>query len=111
MAVPRLTVVRPAGVVSLTARTVSQLSARRLDDPAGRSYHSITSHTLHADFATRLALVREEQAMVNRRVTGTRSRVIHLINPKTDSLTTRPLYLNRALYWRRAFRATATRWC
>ena len=27
-----------------------------------------------------------------------RSRVIHLINPKTDSLTTRPLYLNRALY-------------
>ena len=36
--------------------------------------------------------------MVNRLVTGTRSRVIHLINPKTDSLTTRPLYLNRALY-------------
>lgn len=36
--------------------------------------------------------------MVNRRVTGTRSRVIHLINPKTDSLTTRPVYLNRALY-------------
>jgi radical SAM superfamily enzyme YgiQ (UPF0313 family) len=27
-----------------------------------------------------------------------RQRVIHLINPKTDSLTTRPLYLNRALY-------------
>jgi radical SAM superfamily enzyme YgiQ (UPF0313 family) len=27
-----------------------------------------------------------------------RHRVIHLINPKTDSLTTRPLYLNRALY-------------
>ncbi|MGZ5905848.1 MAG: B12-binding domain-containing radical SAM protein [Reyranella sp.] len=27
-----------------------------------------------------------------------RTRVIHLINPKTDSLTTRPLYLNRALY-------------
>jgi radical SAM superfamily enzyme YgiQ (UPF0313 family) len=27
-----------------------------------------------------------------------RSRVIHLINPKTDSLTTRPIYLNRALY-------------
>ena len=27
-----------------------------------------------------------------------RSRIIHLINPKTDSLTTRPLYLNRALY-------------
>lgn len=27
-----------------------------------------------------------------------RSRVIHLINPKTDSLTTRPVYLNRALY-------------
>ena len=27
-----------------------------------------------------------------------RSRVIHLINPKTDSLTTRPLYMNRALY-------------
>ena len=26
------------------------------------------------------------------------SRVIHLINPKTDSLTTRPLYLKRALY-------------
>ena len=26
------------------------------------------------------------------------SRVIHLINPKTDSLTTRPLYMNRALY-------------
>ena len=25
-------------------------------------------------------------------------RVIHLINPKADSLTTRPLYLNRALY-------------
>ena len=36
--------------------------------------------------------------MVNRRVTGKRSRIIHLINPKTDSLTTRPLYLNRALY-------------
>ena len=36
--------------------------------------------------------------MVNRRVTGTRPGVIHLINPKTDSLTTRPLYLNRALY-------------
>ena len=27
-----------------------------------------------------------------------RHRVIHLINPKTDSLTTRPMYLNRALY-------------
>lgn len=27
-----------------------------------------------------------------------RHRVIHLINPKTDSLTTRPLYMNRALY-------------
>ena len=27
-----------------------------------------------------------------------RSRIIHLINPKTDSLTTRPVYMNRALY-------------
>ena len=27
-----------------------------------------------------------------------RHRVIHLINPRTDSLTTRPMYLNRALY-------------
>ena len=27
-----------------------------------------------------------------------RHRVIHLINPKTHSLTTRPLYFNRALY-------------
>ena len=27
-----------------------------------------------------------------------RSRVIHLVNPKTDSLTTRPLYMKRALY-------------
>jgi radical SAM superfamily enzyme YgiQ (UPF0313 family) len=27
-----------------------------------------------------------------------RTRVIHLINPKTDSITTRPLYLKRALY-------------
>jgi len=27
-----------------------------------------------------------------------RTRVIHLINPKTDSFTTRPLYMNRALY-------------
>jgi radical SAM superfamily enzyme YgiQ (UPF0313 family) len=27
-----------------------------------------------------------------------RTRVIHLVNPKTDSITTRPLYLNRALY-------------
>ena len=27
-----------------------------------------------------------------------RVRVIHLINPRTDSLTTRPLYLDRALY-------------
>jgi radical SAM superfamily enzyme YgiQ (UPF0313 family) len=27
-----------------------------------------------------------------------RHRLIHLINPKTDSLTTRPLYFNRALY-------------
>src|SRR5262245_63495897 len=27
-----------------------------------------------------------------------RSRVIHLINPKTESLTTIPLYFNRALY-------------
>lgn len=27
-----------------------------------------------------------------------RSHTIHLINPKTDSLTTRPVYLNRALY-------------
>src|SRR5689334_7560501 len=26
------------------------------------------------------------------------TRIIHLINPKTDSLTTRPLYLRRALY-------------
>src|SRR5215470_6319370 len=32
------------------------------------------------------------------RVTDMRHRVIHLINPKTESLTTRPLYLNRALY-------------
>src|SRR3984885_3730315 len=37
-----------------------------------------------------------------------RSRVIHLINPKTDSLTTRPLYMNRALYSPLAgFRAVA----
>ncbi len=27
-----------------------------------------------------------------------RTRVIHLINPKTNSLTTRPMYFNRALY-------------
>lgn len=27
-----------------------------------------------------------------------RTRLIHLINPKTDSLTTRPIYLKRALY-------------
>jgi radical SAM superfamily enzyme YgiQ (UPF0313 family) len=27
-----------------------------------------------------------------------RTRIIHLINPKTDSLTTRPIYFNRALY-------------
>jgi radical SAM superfamily enzyme YgiQ (UPF0313 family) len=27
-----------------------------------------------------------------------RTRIIHLVNPKTDSLTTRPIYLNRALY-------------
>ena len=27
-----------------------------------------------------------------------RHRIIHLINPKADSLTTRPLYFNRALY-------------
>lgn len=27
-----------------------------------------------------------------------RSRLIHLVNPKTDSLTTRPVYMNRALY-------------
>jgi radical SAM superfamily enzyme YgiQ (UPF0313 family) len=26
------------------------------------------------------------------------TRIIHLVNPKTDSLTTRPLYFNRALY-------------
>ncbi len=26
------------------------------------------------------------------------TRIIHLINPKTDSLTTRPIYFNRALY-------------
>ena len=47
-----------------------------------------------------------------------RTRVIHLINPKTDSLTTRPLYMNRALYslsqdclrWPPSFRATSTKW-
>ena len=27
-----------------------------------------------------------------------RSRIVHLINPKTDSLTTRPLYMRRSLY-------------
>src|ERR1700759_2886474 len=27
-----------------------------------------------------------------------RTRIIHLINPKTDSITTRPIYFNRALY-------------
>jgi radical SAM superfamily enzyme YgiQ (UPF0313 family) len=27
-----------------------------------------------------------------------RSRVVHLINPKTDSLTTRPIYMRRSLY-------------
>ncbi|HEX4211345.1 MAG TPA: radical SAM protein [Candidatus Binataceae bacterium] len=27
-----------------------------------------------------------------------RTRIIHLINPKTDSVTTRPIYFNRALY-------------
>src|SRR3974390_222062 len=26
------------------------------------------------------------------------TRIIHLVNPKTDSLTTRPIYFNRALY-------------
>ena len=36
--------------------------------------------------------------MANHRPTSTRTGIIHLINPKTDSLTTRPLYLNRALY-------------
>src|SRR5260370_1205235 len=36
--------------------------------------------------------------MVNHRATTTRTGIIHLINPKTDSLTTRPLYLNGALY-------------
>src|SRR3974377_699493 len=28
------------------------------------------------------------------------TRIIHLVNPKTDSLTTRPIYFNRALYSR-----------
>jgi hypothetical protein len=27
-----------------------------------------------------------------------RTRLVHLINPKTDSLTTRPIYFKRALY-------------
>ena len=48
-----------------------------------------------------------------------RHRTIHLINPKTDSLTTRPLYLNRALYSPLAgllaepepFRGIVTKWC
>ena len=48
-----------------------------------------------------------------------RTRRIHLINPKTNSLTTRPLYMNRALYSPIAgllrspppSRATATRSC
>ena len=48
-----------------------------------------------------------------------RTRVIHLVNPKTDSLTTRPLYLNRALYSPLAgllavaasIPATGTKWC
>src|SRR5215218_9095602 len=35
---------------------------------------------------------------LRRRRRAMRHRVIHLVNPKTDSLTTRPLYLNRALY-------------
>ena len=47
-----------------------------------------------------------------------RTRIIHLVNPKTDSLTTRPLYLNRALYSplagllavARRCREIATRW-
>src|SRR5271155_810128 len=30
--------------------------------------------------------------------TKMRTRIIHLVNPRTDSLTTRPLYMNRALY-------------
>src|SRR6516164_339801 len=30
--------------------------------------------------------------------TKMRTRIVHLVNPKTDSLTTRPLYMNRALY-------------
>src|SRR5438128_4075414 len=39
-----------------------------------------------------------KKTMIDHRVSGKRTGVIHLINPKTDSLTTRPLYLNRALY-------------
>ncbi len=27
-----------------------------------------------------------------------RTRIIHLLNPKTNSFTTRPSYMNRALY-------------
>ena len=57
--------------------------------------------------------------MIDHPVGGKRTGVIHLINPKTDSLTTRPLYLNRALYspsqacwrWGPPFRAIATKSC
>ena len=60
-----------------------------------------------------------EKTMIDHRVSGKRTGVIHLINPKTDSLTTRPLYLNRALYSPLAgllavgppFRAIATKSC
>jgi hypothetical protein len=47
-----------------------------------------------------------------------RTRVIHLINPKTDSLTTRPLYMKQRFILRlpvcsllpHAFRATGMKW-
>ena len=37
-----------------------------------------------------------------------RTRIIHLINPKTDLLTTRPIYLNWALYARRLLAVAAS---
>src|SRR6185503_18577948 len=55
--------------------------------PPGRRYRAVGC----------IAGAAEPEGSAIERSSAMRSGVIHLINPKTDSLTTRPQYLNRAL--------------
>ena len=81
--------VYPSGHIPVTAK--QQLVTRLSQPPASAGWAGESEYAL-------MSAGKSDRTFSERGALSMRQGVIHLVNPKTDSLTTRPLYLNRALY-------------